>query len=74
MKLDRRFTIAKEFCGYSTPRYVARFCGEWLGQAETRAEARLIAINHKERVNTTEMACSKDCQDKPSKHQAYCYG
>lgn len=30
---DRRYTIAREYCGYAQPRHVARFCGDWLGQA-----------------------------------------
>ncbi len=36
---DRRYTLRLEFCGYATARYVVRFCGEWVGQAATKAEA-----------------------------------
>jgi hypothetical protein len=35
MKLpDKRYSADPEFCGYETPRYVARFCGEWLRDSE----------------------------------------
>ena len=47
MKLDPRYTVAREWCGYFTPRYVARFCGDWLGQSETRAGALAIVKDAK---------------------------
>lgn len=37
--LDARYTVAKEFCGYVNWMYVARFCGEWIGAYNTKAEA-----------------------------------
>lgn len=40
---DRRFTVRREWAGYSHQRYVARFCGDFIGQAKTRREAREIA-------------------------------
>lgn len=42
-KKDRRFSIAREFCGHATPQFVARFCGEWIGRAATKGEARELA-------------------------------
>lgn len=30
---DRRYSIAKEYCGYSEPRFVLRFCGEFVAQS-----------------------------------------
>ena len=27
---DNRYSVNEEFCGHETPRYIARFCGEWL--------------------------------------------
>ena len=27
---DNRYSADAEFCGYPKPRYVPRFCGEWL--------------------------------------------
>ena len=39
-------TARKEFCGYPGARWVVRFCGEWVGQAETRHHAGLIAMSH----------------------------
>lgn len=43
---DRRYRIALEFCGRSEPRYVVRFCDEWIGQSRTRAGAKLIQTAH----------------------------
>lgn len=43
---DRRYRIAREYCGYATRRHVARFCGDWLGQATTRQGALTIASAH----------------------------
>lgn len=43
---DRRYTFAPEYCGSPTPRIVARFCGDWLGQSATRAGAVAIARAH----------------------------
>lgn len=44
---DKRYTIQREWCGYSTPRWVVRFCDRWVGQRETRREARSLAREHK---------------------------
>ncbi|WP_454887342.1 hypothetical protein [Sphingomonas oryzagri] len=43
---DPRYSVAREYCGYPTPRHVARFCGDWLGQSATRAGALAIARAH----------------------------
>lgn len=32
-KIDCRYEITSEFCGYETPRYVLRYCGEFIGQS-----------------------------------------
>jgi hypothetical protein len=45
---DKRYTITLEFCGYSTARYVARFCGEWLGKSDRQYGAWIIANQHKQ--------------------------
>lgn len=45
--LDRRYSVSLEWCGYERRRYVARFCGEWIGQAERRADADMLAIGHR---------------------------
>jgi len=31
---DGRYTVTRELCGEATPRYVARFCGDWIGKAD----------------------------------------
>lgn len=46
IKEDARYTISLEWCGYRTQRHVARFCGEWLGQGETRLDAMMICLAH----------------------------
>jgi len=33
VRSDNRYTITKEFCGYEKPRFVLRFCGEWIMQS-----------------------------------------
>lgn len=43
---DERYTVAKEFCGYPQARWVARWCGDWLGQGKTKSDATLICIAH----------------------------
>jgi hypothetical protein len=49
IKGDSRYAIAREFCGYSKPRYVARFCGDWIGQGETRVDAIMLCLAHSDR-------------------------
>ena len=46
LKGDARYTITREFCGYETARFVARFCGEWLGQGEKRVDAVRLCLSH----------------------------
>jgi hypothetical protein len=36
---DQRYTISREFCGYESPRYVLRFCGDWVDQFKTHEAA-----------------------------------
>jgi hypothetical protein len=43
---DKRYTIAKEFCGYATARYVARSCGEWIGQDINKSDATMLCVAH----------------------------
>jgi hypothetical protein len=42
---DGRFSIRLEWCGYETPRWVARFCERWIGQRGTEAEALALATS-----------------------------
>lgn len=44
---DRRYTVAREYCGDKEPRWVTRFCGEWVGKAETRLAAYVVAHTHR---------------------------
>jgi len=51
IKGDARYTIAREFCGYATRRWVARFCGEWLGQGVNRSDAVMICLANVDKRN-----------------------
>lgn len=44
---DKRYSIRREFCGHETPRFVARYCGDWLGDSLSLSGAVLIATNHR---------------------------
>lgn len=46
IKNDARYTIAREFCGYPTRRWVARFCGEWIGQGKLPVDAIMLCVAH----------------------------
>ncbi|MNC70437.1 hypothetical protein D3C81_2180130 [compost metagenome] len=43
---DARYSVTREFIGYPHPTYVARFCGEWIGTAETADEATALTVEH----------------------------
>lgn len=44
--LDRRYSIEKEFCGYPEPRFVVRFCGDWICQSPYYTAAVMRAVGH----------------------------
>ena len=48
-KLDARYAVAKEFCGHVTARWVARFCGEWLGEFKSEKAALSECYAHTEK-------------------------
>jgi hypothetical protein len=43
---DRRYAVAREYCGHRTPQWVARFCGDWIGCAQHRPAAVSKALAH----------------------------
>lgn len=46
---DKRYTIAKEFCGYAEARYVVRYCGEFVASHVDYETALLeCSLDHKE--------------------------
>lgn len=45
---DKRYSVALEFCGYETPRYVARFCGDWISSHRMETEAWTAGQVHKD--------------------------
>lgn len=44
---DKRYSVRQEFTGQPRPVYVARFCGNWIGWAPTKAEAQSLCVEHK---------------------------
>jgi len=44
--IDRRYSVALEYCGRETPRHVARFCGDWISQHETESAAARACREH----------------------------
>jgi hypothetical protein len=59
MKLpDARYTAEREYCGYSVPMIVVRFCGERIGVTQYPSAAERIAdVHNRERftVNSDEL-------------------
>lgn len=39
---DARYTANLEFCGYDAPRYVPRFCGEWIRKDGAQVPACIV--------------------------------
>lgn len=35
-KIDKRYTITREYCGRDRIEYVARFCGEFIASSNTK--------------------------------------
>lgn len=44
---DARYTVRLEWCGYAQQRHVARFDGEWIGQARSYPQAVLLCTTHR---------------------------
>lgn len=41
---DKRYQVVLEYCGYKEPRFVARFCGIWVGQSIDYDEAMAMLV------------------------------
>ena len=48
---DARWTITREYCGYEKPRFVVRFCDEWVGSRAYFDSAVLFAVCERGRRN-----------------------
>ena len=46
---DKRYTLTREFTGSPYPMWVARFCGDWIGQARSKIDAAELIANHADR-------------------------
>jgi len=51
IKSDQRYTVTLEWCGDAKPRYIARFCGEWIAKAASYPAAVLLATGHRAQRN-----------------------
>ena len=65
---DPRYSIAQEYCGHDTPRWVVRFCGDWVGEAATKVKARELAMEYElarwnRREHEAESGASKETID-----------
>lgn len=49
IKSDKRYTITLEYCGYEKPRYVLRFCDEWVESFQFKSGAVVRAVGEKAR-------------------------
>jgi hypothetical protein len=47
--VDNRYTCNLEYCGQAEPRWVVRFCGEWVGRADSKEDGILLAAEHSSR-------------------------
>jgi hypothetical protein len=45
-KPDTRYTVALEHTGHPQARHVARWCGDWVESAATKAEAWALCRHH----------------------------
>lgn len=45
---DKRYSVALEFCGYETPRYVVRFWGHWISSHRLESAAWNAGQTHKD--------------------------
>ena len=60
---DKRYTITPEFCGQVNSRFVVRFAGGWVGQADTYdAAATILAYEVRVRLLELEGATRSDAQ------------
>lgn len=46
--MDERYTVTLEYTGHISmkPRYVLRFCGDFIGDSETMEGARILEVEH----------------------------
>lgn len=44
LRSDRRYTWSLEFCGYAKPKWILRFCDEWVACFDTEGAAMMRAM------------------------------
>lgn len=50
-RTDERWTVTQEYTGKATPQFVARFCGDWIGQRSSYSSAVLLLAGERARHN-----------------------
>jgi hypothetical protein len=55
--MDKRYTVTREYCGYKEPRWVARFCDEWIGQDKYKSGAVMLCLAHSDERDRKLVAC-----------------
>lgn len=48
METDKRYTISHEYCGYSIPMYIVRFCDKTIGCCLYKSKAEDIIKTHQD--------------------------
>lgn len=48
---DPRWTITREWCGYDKPRFVVRFCDEFVGHRASYSAAVMFCVGERARRN-----------------------
>lgn len=46
MPKDRRYALQREWCGHARPRWVARFCDQWIGSSASALGGRHLIADH----------------------------
>lgn len=49
LKSDPRYTVTLEHCGDTAPRFIVRFCGEWVSKHATQGAALMRAAGESAR-------------------------
>ncbi len=55
---DQRYTVTLEYCGHDMARWVARFCGEWIGQDKHKSGAVMLCIAHADDRNSEHVSAA----------------
>tara|TARA_R110000868_G_scaffold252229_1_gene508886 strand:- start:128 stop:331 length:204 start_codon:yes stop_codon:yes gene_type:complete len=60
IRSDSRYSVRKEFCGHEKPRYVLRFCGDFIDSFTSLPSATLRAACHRAIMNGAPVYTNKE--------------